>query len=83
MELVNLSDTTVIKAVACSPQAWAAGSLLWMLISGLGIIPDGLQGTLRIRRPSLPRRINRVAGGTYGWAMLVSSDETPGRSSRP
>jgi glycogen debranching enzyme len=47
--------------VACSPQAWAAGSLPWMLIAGLGIIPDSLHGTLRIRRPSLPRHINRVA----------------------
>jgi glycogen debranching enzyme len=47
--------------VACSPQAWAAGSLPWMLIAGLGLVPDGLQGTLRIRRPSLPRHIGRVA----------------------
>jgi glycogen debranching enzyme len=47
--------------VACSPQAWAAGSLPSMLIAGLGITPDALSGTLRIRRPSLPRQINRVA----------------------
>jgi hypothetical protein len=47
--------------VACSPQAWAAGSLPAMLIAGLGITPDGLQRTLRIRRPSLPRQVNRVA----------------------
>jgi glycogen debranching enzyme len=47
--------------VACSPQAWASGSLLSMLIAGLGIIPDGLARTLRIRRPSLPRHVNRVA----------------------
>jgi hypothetical protein len=32
-----------------------------MLIAGLGLVPDGLQGTLRIRRPSLPRHIGRVA----------------------
>lgn len=31
-----------------------------MLIAGLGIVPDALAGTLRIRRPSLPRHINRV-----------------------
>jgi glycogen debranching enzyme len=47
--------------VACSPQAWAAGALPFMLISGLGIIPDALAGTLRINRPSLPRQINRVS----------------------
>lgn len=56
-------EDPVPYAVARSPQAWAAGSLPWMLISGLGIIPDALQGTLRIRRPSLPRHINRVAVG--------------------
>jgi glycogen debranching enzyme len=47
--------------VACSPQAWAAGSLPSMLIAGLGVIPDALAGTLRIRRPSLPRHVDRVA----------------------
>jgi glycogen debranching enzyme len=47
--------------VACSPQAWAAGSLPSMLIAGLGITADGLRRTLRVRRPSLPRHVNRVA----------------------
>jgi glycogen debranching enzyme len=46
--------------VACSPQAWAAGALPFMLIAGLGLIPDALAGTLRINRPSLPRQVNRV-----------------------
>jgi glycogen debranching enzyme len=47
--------------VACSPQAWAAGSLPWMLTAGLGIAPDALAGALRIRRPSLPRQLDRLA----------------------
>jgi glycogen debranching enzyme len=47
--------------VACSPQAWAAGALPAMLIAGLGITADGLERTLRIRRPSLPRHVNRVS----------------------
>jgi glycogen debranching enzyme len=47
--------------VACSPQAWAAGALPSMLTAGLGLIPDALAGTLRIRRPSLPRHIGRLA----------------------
>jgi glycogen debranching enzyme len=47
--------------VACSPQAWAAGSLPWMLTAGLGIVPDGLHRILRIRRPSLPRHLARLA----------------------
>jgi glycogen debranching enzyme len=47
--------------VACSPQAWAAGSLPWMLTAGLGITADGLHRALRIRRPSLPRHLGRLA----------------------
>jgi hypothetical protein len=32
-----------------------------MLMAGLGIAPDGLRRTLRIRRPSLPRHLGRLA----------------------
>ncbi len=46
--------------IACSPQAWAAGALPFMLTAGLGLVPDGLTRTLRIRRPSLPRQIDRL-----------------------
>ncbi|MGA8335337.1 MAG: hypothetical protein WB761_11370 [Solirubrobacteraceae bacterium] len=62
--------------VACSAQAWAAGSLPWMLISGLGVIPDDLQGTLRIRFPTTSR--GRCASGvrrrrvtSIGWPWGV------------
>jgi glycogen debranching enzyme len=54
-------EAPVPYPVACSPQAWAAGSLPYMLTAGLGLIPDALAATLRIRRPSLPRQINRVS----------------------
>ncbi|MEA2256844.1 MAG: hypothetical protein QOG35_2889 [Solirubrobacteraceae bacterium] len=47
--------------VACSPQAWAAGALPAMLTAGLGLVPDALRQTLRIRRPSLPRHLDRLA----------------------
>ena len=47
--------------VACRPQAWAAGSLPYMLTAGLGLEPDGLQRTLRIRRPLLPRQVSRLS----------------------
>jgi glycogen debranching enzyme len=46
--------------VACSPQAWASGALPFTLTAGLGLVPDGLQRTLRIRRPSLPRHVARL-----------------------
>jgi glycogen debranching enzyme len=47
--------------VACSPQAWAAGALPSMLAAGLGLVPDGLERTLHVRRPSLPRGVRRLA----------------------
>ena len=46
--------------MACQPQAWAAGAIPYLLTSGLGLHADGLEHTLRIRRPSLPRWVNRV-----------------------
>jgi glycogen debranching enzyme len=46
--------------VACRPQAWAAGSIPFLLECGLGLDPDALNGRLRIVRPSLPRWLERV-----------------------
>jgi glycogen debranching enzyme len=54
-------ESPVPYPVACSPQAWAAGALPAMLTSGLGLVPDGLNGKLRIRRPVLPRHVDRLA----------------------
>jgi glycogen debranching enzyme len=54
-------EAPVPYPVACRPQAWAAGSLPYMLTAGLGLEPDGLQRTLRIRRPSLPRQVSRLS----------------------
>jgi glycogen debranching enzyme len=53
-------DDPVPYPVACRPQAWAAGSIPFLLKSGLGISPDALNKRLRIVRPSLPRRLERV-----------------------
>lgn len=40
--------------VACSPQAWAAGSPILLLQSLLGLEPDGANARLVIRDPHLP-----------------------------
>lgn len=53
-------EAPVPYPVACHPQAWAAGAIPYMLISGLGLRADGLHRRLRVRRPSLPRWLNRV-----------------------
>jgi glycogen debranching enzyme len=54
-------EAPVPYPVACSPQAWAAAALPATLTAGLGLVPDGLNRTLRIRRPSLPRDLSRLA----------------------
>ena len=36
------------------PQAWAAGSIPFLLETMLGLVPEGLDGRLRIVRPMLP-----------------------------
>jgi len=44
----------------CSPQAWAAGALPFMLTSSLGLEPDALNRRLRVVRPALPAFLGEV-----------------------
>jgi len=54
------SETPVPYPVACRPQAWAAGAIPFLLTVGLGLRADGLDGRLHVRRPSLPRWVDRL-----------------------
>jgi glycogen debranching enzyme len=40
--------------VACHPQAWAAGSVPYLIETVLGLRPDGFENRLRIVNPILP-----------------------------
>jgi glycogen debranching enzyme len=40
--------------VACHPQAWAAGSIPYLLVSCLGLEPNAPDRKLRVNRPFLP-----------------------------
>jgi glycogen debranching enzyme len=40
--------------VACHPQAWAAGSVPYLLENLLGLVPEAFEHRLRVRRPVLP-----------------------------
>lgn len=53
-------DKPVPYPVACSPQAWAAGTPMLMLQSVLGIIPDAATSSLRIVQPTLPPWLEEV-----------------------
>jgi glycogen debranching enzyme len=46
--------------VACSPQAWSAGAVFFLLESLLGINPDATKNTLFIENPHLPTWLERV-----------------------
>ncbi len=46
--------------VACHPQAWAAGSIPYLISSFLGLAPEAFEERLRIRRPMLPDFVGRL-----------------------
>jgi glycogen debranching enzyme len=46
--------------VACQPQAWAAGTMPYLLTTLLGLEPEGHENRLRVVRPALPDFVNRV-----------------------
>ena len=50
----DYSPLPVPYPVACSPQAWAAGSLFHMVAATLGMQADARGRTLELLRPSLP-----------------------------
>ncbi|HMK47432.1 MAG TPA: amylo-alpha-1,6-glucosidase [Methanocella sp.] len=46
--------------VACSPQAWSAGTVPYMLMSSLGFQPNALDRRLTLTDPYLPAWLNQV-----------------------
>lgn len=55
------SDRPVQYAVACSPQAWATGSIFQLLQMMLNLVPDAPNNQLRIIDPALPESINKLS----------------------
>jgi len=50
----------VLYPVACSPQAWASGSMPHILQSLLGLEADGTTRTVTLNAPYLPERLGEV-----------------------
>jgi glycogen debranching enzyme len=46
--------------IACHPQSWAAGSIIFMLESYLGLKPEAFDNRLLIEKPMLPDFIDRL-----------------------
>jgi glycogen debranching enzyme len=53
-------DIPIKYPVANSPQAWASGSIPYMLTASLGFLPDALGETLTLVKPMLPDWLQRV-----------------------
>jgi glycogen debranching enzyme len=55
-------DNTPVKyPVACSPQAWATGSIFQLLQMMVNLVPDTRNNCLRIIDPALPATINSLS----------------------
>ena len=47
-------ESPVPYPVACRPQAWAAGTIPYLMKAGFGLAPAGFERRLDVVRPSLP-----------------------------
>jgi glycogen debranching enzyme len=56
----DASPVPVPYPVACSPQAWAAGSMFLFLETMLGLRPHADRGELELTRPALPDWLGKV-----------------------
>lgn len=57
----NGDNDPVQYPVACSPQAWATGSIFQLLQMIVNLVPDAQNNCLRIIDPALPESINRLS----------------------
>ncbi|WP_138497686.1 amylo-alpha-1,6-glucosidase [Nostoc sp. PA-18-2419] len=56
----NGDNAPVQYPVACTPQAWATGSIFQLLQMMVNLVPDAQNNCLRIIDPALPESINRL-----------------------
>ena len=66
------NESPTLYPVACSPQAWAAGSVYMMLQACLGLEIDAPSRTIRFNRPMLPNLVNdlRIRNLRVGPALV-------------
>jgi len=60
-ERLDSDSTPVQYPVACSPQAWATGSIFQLLQIMVNLVPDAPNNCLRIIDPALPESIHRLS----------------------
>ncbi|MBW4665151.1 MAG: amylo-alpha-1,6-glucosidase [Chroococcus sp. CMT-3BRIN-NPC107] len=57
----NGAKSPVQYPVACTPQAWATGSIFQLLHMMVNLVPDAVNNRLRIIDPALPESINQLS----------------------
>jgi glycogen debranching enzyme len=57
----NNNSNPVQYPVACTPQAWATGSIFQLLQMIVNLVPDAQNNCLRIIDPALPESINQLS----------------------
>jgi glycogen debranching enzyme len=57
----NNDNDPVQYPVACTPQAWATGSIFQLLQMMVNLVPDAQNNCLRIIDPALPESINHLS----------------------
>ena len=58
---MNGDNAPVQYPVACTPQAWATGSIFQLLQMMVNLVPDAQNNCLRIIDPALPESINNLS----------------------
>ena len=58
---MNGDNSPVQYPVACTPQAWATGSIFQLLQMMVDLVPDAQNNCLRIIDPALPESINNLS----------------------
>ncbi|MDM9382513.1 amylo-alpha-1,6-glucosidase [Chlorogloeopsis sp. ULAP01] len=60
-ERIGDDSVPVQYPVACTPQAWATGSVFQLLQMMVNLVPDAPNNCLRVIDPALPESINRLS----------------------
>ncbi|MBE9177837.1 amylo-alpha-1,6-glucosidase [Oculatella sp. LEGE 06141] len=85
----NSEGKPIQYPVACSPQAWATGTIFQLLRMMINLVPDAPNNHLRVIDPALPESINRLSiqnlrvGTTLLDLEFVRGQSTEGNFSSP
>ncbi len=70
-------DVPIKYPVACSPQAWSAGTIPYMLSASLGFTPDALGRRLTLVKPKLGCKFfGKLIVGALPWSRVPARGDS-------